>query len=45
MRSNKQRSLLLLNSVGMLSQMMTFSFGLGITRDLSVSIHRIFFLI
>jgi hypothetical protein len=43
MRGNKQRSLLLLNSVGILSQMMTFPFGLGIARDLLVSIHRIFF--
>ena len=34
MRGNKKRSLLLLNSVGILSQMMTFTFGLGIARDL-----------
>lgn len=39
----KKRSLLLLNSVGILSQMMTFSFGLGIAVDLLVSIHRILF--
>lgn len=43
MRGNKQRSLLLLNSVGILSQIMTFSFGLGIARILLVSIHSIFF--
>jgi hypothetical protein len=42
MRSNKQRSLLLLNSVGILSRIVRFSFGLGFVRDLLVSIHGIF---
>jgi hypothetical protein len=43
MRCHKQRSLLLLNSVGILSQIVMFSFGLGFARDLLVSIHGIFF--
>jgi hypothetical protein len=45
MRGNKQRSLLLLNSFGILSQMKTLPFGLGIARDLLVTIHMICFLI
>ena len=43
MGGNKQRSLLLLKPAGILSQMMTFPFALGIARDILVSIHGILF--